>query len=1347
MLEMPNSPIQFPAPGTRRLLHPSVPLTFRLEVPHAPAGNAFLRTTAGKISDYCREIIDRVEHHSPTPVLHWRDLPMTEVSPGKYEITLREELVGIYEARAYFEPEHSNKLLWPEAQGNVHVKIEPAWTSHGLGIYAAHARLFGDDLPDKIPDFTELDAKGYTVIPPSGKLRAVKKQLDHIMNDLGFSIVLLLPVFPTPTTWAKMGRFGSPFAALDFYMVDPALAEFDQATTPLNQLQEVIDGVHARGGRLFIDVPINHTGWASRLLTLHPEWYHRKANGDFKSPGAWGTVWEDLVELNYDSTDLWQEMAAVLLHWCRQGIDGFRCDAGYMIPTPVWEYVITKVRQEFPETVFLLEGLGGPMEKTEELLSSGGLNWAYSELFQNYDRASIHWYLPQAISQSQTRGLQVNFAETHDNARLASQGKVWARMRTALSALTSTNGAWGITCGVEWYAQEKIAVHGMTSMNWGAKETMIPLLRRLTDLLKTHGAFRPDVTLKLITTGTGETLAMVRGEEKKETALLVLANLDPLHSTEVRWLRLESPFVVGIMPVLFDSESLLTEISIRSDGAENVAELLPGQVICIGHAPVVAEPKFPEPATGLVSEWLWPRDKRREVVWLEGTPLVLRARIPFNVNVVQNGKVLYQHRSDVTSNGLSEVSCEEAKVLSGDIELQLCVHEPDNSIRFSAKVMRAAGLPEAQLSVKPKFNTSAVLTNKHGAMCQVRGPWGHVQSQYDTLFGANLHSEVPVDRRMLLGRLRVWINRRGYSTPLTWDLVEKFSFVTPGQAVWDFRVPCGDEFYLRLRVVLSLAADVNQISMQFTRLDPEGTAAPEQVMLIVRPDMEDRGFHEKSQFAPQSAAAFEDTIHHQVDGLTRDREDGTLFHLWLPHSEWHAAPEVVGIGHAVDAERGQKGGAELYSPGWFDVPFAPNTSLELQAAVAERTRPAPLVAKAVEIVESASLAETARHSLRQFIVKRDDALTIIAGYPWFLDWGRDTLICLRGAIAAGWFEETRAILKTFAKFEKGGTLPNMIRGEDDNNRETVDAPLYFFVVVKELMDAEGNESFLKEKLGPRTMLEILRSIAENYISGTSNGIGVDPESGLVFSPSHYTWMDTNHPAGTPRQGYPICVQAKWHAALRLLARVDSLHAAKWTVLADQVRASVEKLFVLSDKGWLSDCLHASKGQSAASAAADDHLRPNQILAVTLGLITAPEIQKAIVNACGELIVPGGLRTLADREVAFALRVERDGHLLNHPHEPFWPYYSGDEDTRRKPAYHNGTAWPWLMPMLAEAMLIVYGPTAKPAATALLGTSAKLFNDYALGNISEIQDAATPHTQKGCLAQAWSVSELVRVLAK
>ncbi len=272
---------------------------------------------------------------------------------------------------------------------------------------------------------------------------------------------------PTPTTYARFGRFGSPYAAQDLTAIDPALVEFDKRTTGIDQFCELTYAAHARGGRVFIDVVINHTGWGARLQETHPEWYLRDKPGEFVSPGAWGTTWHDLVELDHRNVALWEDLAEMFLTWCRRGVDGFRCDAGYKVPLRAWRYITARVLEEFPETVFLLEGLGGSWETTETLLTDGAMQWAYSELFQNYSGIEIASYLEYALRQSQRVGLYVHYSETHDNTRLAARGREWSLLRNRLCALTSVSGGFGFTCGVEWLAAERINVHSSRGTGLG----------------------------------------------------------------------------------------------------------------------------------------------------------------------------------------------------------------------------------------------------------------------------------------------------------------------------------------------------------------------------------------------------------------------------------------------------------------------------------------------------------------------------------------------------------------------------------------------------------------------------------------------------------------------------------------------------------------------------------------------------------------------------------------------------------------------------------------------------------------------------------------------------------------
>jgi len=259
---------------------------------------------------------------------------------------------------------------------------------------------------------------------------------------------------------------------------------------------------------------------------------------------------------------------------------------------------------------------------------------------------------------------------------------------------------------------------------------------------------------------------------------------------------------------------------------------------------------------------------------------------------------------------------------------------------------------------------------------------------------------------------------------------------------------------------------------------------------------------------------------------------------------------------------------------------------------------------------------------------------------------------------------------------------------------------------------------------------------------------MDVHSGLLFSPSHFTWMDTNYPAGTPRQGYPIEIQALWQAALDYLGRLDApAQRKRWQHLAGQVRQSILDLFFRDELGYLSDCLHAGPGTPAGAAVADNALRPNQLFALTLGAVTDQKVAERILFACQELIVPGAIRSLADRPIDPELPVYHGGVLVNDPKAPYVGVYGGDEDTRRKPAYHNGTAWTWVFPSFCEAWADCFGPGEYATALAWLASTSRLINDGCVGHIPEILDGDAPHHSRGCDAQAWGVSELLRVWIK
>lgn len=298
-----NGPIsQVPAPGESLVRHCGDVLRIEISLPSPDrTGHAWLRTNLNRAATRWSELIEHVERDVPVLARDWHDIPMSRVSARGFAVTLPLTDVGRFEAKAYFQPD-GEEIEWVPGANTI-VKVEPAETVASNSIYCAFTRLFGQagqaagsrGVDDAVP---ALDEAGYTVIPRSGTFRDLIGELDHIVHTLGFRTVQLLPIFPTPTTYARMGRFGSPFAALDFMDVDPALAEFDRQSTPLDQFRELCDEVHRRRARLFIDIPVNHTGWGSWLQVHHPEWFARNPDDTFQSPGAWGVTWEDLAELD-----------------------------------------------------------------------------------------------------------------------------------------------------------------------------------------------------------------------------------------------------------------------------------------------------------------------------------------------------------------------------------------------------------------------------------------------------------------------------------------------------------------------------------------------------------------------------------------------------------------------------------------------------------------------------------------------------------------------------------------------------------------------------------------------------------------------------------------------------------------------------------------------------------------------------------------------------------------------------------------------------------------------------------------------------------------------------------------
>ena len=1345
-------------------------------------GRAVVRTNLGRAAIRRRELLEKGELGRTPRGGDWHDI-LLNAADGGFEVTLPLTEPGVFEAKCCFIPDDGGPILWA-AGNNFKIKVNPAESVTGNAVYCAFVRQFGTWMdrshsPTPSAALSQLDAEKFTVIPPSGTFRRLIAQLDHIFGTLHCRILQLLPIHPVPTSYGRMGLYGSPFAVTDYFAVDLALAEFDPAATPMEQFIELVDAVHARRGRVFMDIPVNHTGWASKLQCEHPDYFKRSPDGKFLNPGAWGVVWADLCQLDYRRNEVRNLMAKVFMFWCRCGVDGFRCDAGYMVPADAWQYIVAKVRDEFPDTVFLLEGLGGPPKVQEELLGKIGLDWGYSELFQNYSRDEISAYFPYFEQLNSDCGIMVNFAETHDNDRLAARGHAFARLRFLVNALLCHNGAFGFANGAEFFASEKIDVHGCGALNFHAPENLCALIGRINRILGAHPAFGPGVGVELIQHGGGNVIAARRhGNDIPE--LLVLLNLDCEHAAEVKFRSRRAAdsatdLISGRKVEIFrdgdfqrvplgPAEGLclsFDDFTVPEDTAAMPSAVLDAQTRSMaqraalhlrpmtaaaeadGEAMRRSPEDFVAGLTGMnpppVTTWRCPVDTRREVMLPPGDLLLVRSAGPFRINLSLGKKTLARMSSLPLADGSGEFALIALPDNPEDRprELSLCIADFSGTkpVRERGRIRQLARPERRLVRLAGRYSDAAEHyvfgSNDRGGYAMFSAQWGRITGKYDAILAANLRPDCPVDRHVMFTCCRAWLVIDDYSQELTAATLEEYCAHPGNRARWQFVLPDGHGGNLTVTVEFRMALNDDAVELRFRREgDRNDRTAP--ARLILRPDVEDRINHTVIRACDGAEHHYRDAITPLKDGFEFN-PGGRMLRMRLPGGTFTRAPEWRYMTD-LPQERyyGMADKNDLFSPGYFTIALRPDEEAVLTARAGDAAAPRFPERTFPEQAAPAALADDA---LRRFVVRRDDLSTVIAGYPWFLDWGRDTLIVLRGLCRYPEFHaQCAAIIRKFAAFERNGTIPNMICGDNDSNRDTVDAPLWLIVAARDYIAASGDRDFPAVDCGGRTLRDVMRSIVDHYRSGTPNGIRMDAASGLIFSPSHFTWMDTNFPAGTPREGYPVEIQALWFAALEFLGETKS---------AEQVRRSIIRYFF--HDGTVADCLHGEPGTPAARAVADDHLRSNLLTLITMGAVTEPEACAKILNLVEKLLVPGAMRTLDDAEVNFPLPIVFHGAALNDPRHPYQGHYRGPEDTSRKPAYHNGTAWCWQFPAYCEALCLIGGAAAKPRAKALLYACVDHLENGVIGEMPEVLDGDAPHRSGGCLAQAWSISEFFRVL--
>ncbi|MBT8341396.1 MAG: glycogen debranching protein, partial [Desulfatitalea sp.] len=979
-----KSIVQSPEPGHRLLRFRGDILAFRLNVDPTWKGAGYLRTNLGQARTIRREIIRHVELNEAPLGRDWFDLPMQLVAPGVFETQIPLNEVGHFEAKCLFLPEGRREPVWP-AGPNTAVNVEPADSVCGNIVYNAFVRQFGphkdqadSDLSANAECVQQLDQGGFTVIPPSGTFRNLIAELDFIMGHLGCRLLQLLPIHPTPTTYARMGRFGSPYAALSFTAVDPALAVFDPKATPLEQFIELVDAVHARGGKIIIDIAINHTGWAAGLHETHPQWLARKADGEIENPGAWGVVWADLTRLDYRHKELWRYMANVFLTWCRRGVDGYRCDAGYMIPMPAWRYIIAKVRDQFPDTLFLLEGLGGKISVTRDLLNRANFNWGYSELFQNYDRSQIDGYLPGANEISASDGITVHFAETHDNNRLAATSKVHARMRTTLCALAAPHGAFGFANGVEWLATEKINVHEACTLNWGAEDNLVADIAHLSRLLKTHPAFGPGVDLALIPHGEGNFAALARRCRSDGAGVVVLANLDAGQAVDAAWRSRQAPFLKkpmvdlvsgGPMPVKMGKQSCHVSLQpgqvvcLTNDddpwladsggGADMLPPALLGQrlrakvlevasVFGVTVPPDAAGADLLADAEGFcrglnpsgnasrVVPWQYPEDTRREVMIPPGHFLLVSAAHAFRARIVAQDRILAVEESLADERGRAFILFAPLDIPEAHAAciLAISLFEPDGTKHIKAPLLALS--PGDKARVRTTFTRDdchrlpllALGTNGRGAMLRLHADGG-LRSRYDAFLAANLNPDYPEDRWMMLARWQAWAVFQGHSQELNLDNLEQFGFDYQGGAWWRYQSVAGQGEHVVLQLHAQIAKHpANTVILKVERFVSQAglneLADDQPIALILRPHIEDRNFHDCTKAYTGPETAWPAAVHAFEKGFRFSPAPERTLIMQVDSGRFSAAPEWYYMVHRpLEAQRGLDPDSDLFGPGYF----------------------------------------------------------------------------------------------------------------------------------------------------------------------------------------------------------------------------------------------------------------------------------------------------------------------------------------------------------------------------------------------------------------------------------------------
>lgn len=442
---------------------------------------------------------------------------------------------------------------------------------------------------------------------------------------------------------------------------------------------------------------------------------------------------------------------------------------------------------------------------------------------------------------------------------------------------------------------------------------------------------------------------------------------------------------------------------------------------------------------------------------------------------------------------------------------------------------------------------------------------------------------------------------------------------------------------------------------------------------------------------------------------------------FIPTPDWY-----YNIEYMEEQNRGYDFLEDLFVPGYFEFSIKKGESVVFSASIEPETtsRLKPKFQKLVnERAPRNSFDNCMKYSASQFIVRRGKDTEVVAGYPWFGRWGRDTFIALPGVTlsAANDVKTCKDVLDTMVRQLNNGLFPNI--GKNQNAAyNSVDAPMWFFKAVQEYGEAIGDNAQVWKNYGSKmkAVLTSYRNGVNDYVKMADNGLIWADEPGKAL-----TWMDAivNGVPVTPRGGYQVEVNALWYNAICYVLKLaeeagDSKFIKEWGDMPENVKASFVDTFWSKEKGYLADYVNDG-GQNV-------FVRPNQVFACSLEYSPlTDEMKRGVLDVVkSELLTPKGLRTLAPKNLLYV------------------GTYGGDQPTRDR-AYHQGTVWPWLMGAYMEANFRLYGKKFVEKAKELLAGFEEDMTVYGVCSVGEIYDGNPPYTPDGSISQAWSVGELLR----